>query len=84
MDMAFTAGLYSGFFNGVRNGGEYEIWLNQNYHIKNDPNLGMMPLNTGFGGQTLDAVNLGQSWTWIMMLVANIAFFIEQRSKRGA
>lgn len=80
----YTAGLYSGFFNGVRNGGEYEIWLNENYHIKNDPNLGMIPLNTGFGGQTLDAVNLGQSWTWIMMLVANIAFFIEQRNKRGA
>jgi hypothetical protein len=80
----YTAGLYSGFFNGVRNGGEYEIWLNDNKFIKNDPALGAVPLNHGFGGQTLDAVNLAMAWTWIMMLVANIGWFVERRSKGGA
>lgn len=80
----YTAGLYGGFFNGVRNGGEYEIWLNNNKFIKNDPALGAVPLNHGFGGQTLDAVNLAMMWTWVMMLVANIGFFVEKRRNGGA
>jgi hypothetical protein len=79
----YTAGLYSGFFNGVRNGGEYEIWLHEHptYRLDNGDRI---PLNHGFGGQTLDAVNLAMAWTWIMMLVANIGWFVERRSKGGA
>jgi hypothetical protein len=78
----YTAGLYAGFFNGVRNGGEYEIWLqNSDYRLADGSRI---PLNHGFGGQTLDAVNLAMTWTWLMMLIANIAWFAERRSKGGA
>ena len=51
--------------------------------IKNDPALGPIPLNHGFGAWTLDTVNLAMMWTWLMMLVGNIGYFVERRVKGG-
>ena len=78
----YTAGLYSGFFNGVRNGGEYEMWVNQHYYQKNIPALGRVPTNTGFGLNTLDAMNLAQTWTFTMMILGNIGYYVQKRKGR--
>ncbi|MEM2920880.1 MAG: hypothetical protein QXF26_01015 [Candidatus Bathyarchaeia archaeon] len=78
----YTAGLYAGFFNGVRNGGEYEMWLNEHYYVKNDPKLGKVPVNTGFGLNTLDAMNLAQTWTFTMMIIGNIGYYYQRRKGR--
>ncbi len=75
----YTAGLYAGFFNGVRNGGEYEMWVNTHYYIKNNPALGRVPLNTGLGLNTLDAMNLAQTWTFTMMIIGNVGYYIQKR-----
>jgi hypothetical protein len=79
----YTAGLYAGFMTGARASGEYEYYMSVTYHQKDDPKLPMVPTNTGFGQRTLDSMNLAQSFTWAMMLVSNIAFFMERRAKRG-
>jgi hypothetical protein len=57
----YTSGVHGGFLTGCRSGGEYEFYISQNYHIKDDPTLPMIPTNTGFGQRTLDSMNLAQT-----------------------
>lgn len=78
----YQAGLFSGLLMGARHSSEYETYIHNTYHIKDDPKLDMIPLNVGFGTRTQDAASLPQLFTMIMMVVGNLGYFIQKRAEK--